>query len=54
VNAVILGRDFATEMEAIFEKDVTESNQIYLEQWEKRPLSERIKEWLTRLLQYWL
>jgi cardiolipin synthase len=54
VNAVILGRDFATEMEAMFEKDVTESNQIYLEQWEKRPLSERIKEWLTRLLQYWL
>ena len=33
VNAIILGRDFATEMEAMFEKDVTESNQIYLEQW---------------------
>ncbi len=54
VNAVILGRDFATEMEAMFNKDIAESNQIDLEQWKKRPLAERMKEWLARLLQYWL
>ena len=54
VNAIILGTDFATEMEAMFEKDIAESNQIHLEQWKKRPLAERMKEWLSRLLQYWL
>jgi cardiolipin synthase len=54
VNAIILGRDVATEMEAMFEKDVEKSNQILLEQWKKRPLRDRMKEWLARLLQYWL
>jgi len=54
VNAIILGSDFATEMEAMFEKDIAESDQIHLEQWKKRPLAERMKEWLSRLLQYWL
>ena len=54
VNAIILGSDFANEMEAMFEKDIAESNQIHLEQWKKRPLAERMKEWLARLLQYWL
>ena len=54
VNAVILGRDFAGEMEAMFEKDIEDSHQISLEQWKKRPFSERAKEWLARLLQYWL
>jgi len=54
VNAIILGTDFATEMEAMFGKDIAESNQIHLEQWKKRSLAERMKEWLSRLLQYWL
>jgi cardiolipin synthase len=54
VNAVILGRDFAIEMEAMFEKDIANSNQIILEQWKKRSLHGRIKEWLARLFQYWL
>jgi len=54
VNAVILGPDFAVEMEALFEKDIANSNQIILEQWKERPRGDRIKEWLARLLQYWL
>jgi len=54
VNAVILSRDFAAEMEAMFEQDVESSHQIHLEPWEKRPFSDRAKEWLARLLQYWL
>jgi cardiolipin synthase len=41
-------------MDAVFEKDVKESNQIHLEEWKKRPLAERMKEWLARLFQYWL
>jgi cardiolipin synthase len=54
VNAIILGPDFAAEMEAMFQKDIAESNQIHLEQWRKRPFPERVKEWLTGLLEYWL
>jgi len=54
VNAIILGRDFAAEMEALFGKDPAESNQIHLGQWKKRPFNEGMKEWLARLLQYWL
>jgi cardiolipin synthase len=54
VNAIILGHDFATEMEAMFKKDVAESNQIRLKKWRKRPFPEQVKEWLTRLLEYWL
>ncbi len=54
VNAIVLGTDFATEMKAMFERDIAESNQIHLEQWKKRPFAERMKEWFARLLQYWL
>ncbi len=54
VNAIILGSDFAHEMEAMFQRDIADSNQIYLEEWKKRPFAERMKEWLARLLQYWL
>jgi cardiolipin synthase len=54
VNAVVLGDDFAGEMEALFEKDIANSNQVILEKWKKRSLRDRMKEWLGRLLQYWL
>ena len=54
VNAVILGRGFASQMELLFEKDIEDSHQIRLEQWKKRNFRERAKEWLARLLQYWL
>jgi len=54
VNAMILGQDFATEMEAMFAKDLEECKQIFLEQWKKRPFGDRVKEWFTRLLAPWL
>jgi cardiolipin synthase len=54
VNAVILGRDFATKMEVVFEADLRESNQIRLEEWKKRPFTERVKEWFTDLFGRWL
>jgi cardiolipin synthase len=54
VNAIILGTDFANEMEALFKKDIEKSNQILLEQWKKRPLLERLRETLSRFIQYWL
>ena len=54
VNAIILSHDFANEMEAMFEKDLENSHQIHLEEWKKRSSSERLREWFSRLLQYWL
>jgi cardiolipin synthase len=54
VNAVILSRDFATQMKAMFDEDIRQSNQIQLEKWKKRPLTDRVKEWFTHVVGYWL
>ena len=54
VNAVVLGREFAAEMEAMFAADIAASHEIRREEWRSRPLTSRIKEWLARLFSYWL
>ena len=38
VNAVVLSREFAAEMEKTFAKDLAESHQIKWEEWKERPL----------------
>lgn len=54
VNAVILGRHFALEMEALFQEDLEESTEILLEEWRKRSLWKRMKERLSWFLEYWI
>jgi cardiolipin synthase len=54
VNAVILSRQFAAEMEKIFDKDLAESHQIKREEWEERPFSAKMGEWFAHLLVQWL
>jgi cardiolipin synthase A/B len=54
VNAIILNREFATEMEKMFAADLLESVEIRLEEWGKRPLLSRIREWAAHLLSHWL
>jgi cardiolipin synthase len=49
INAVILGRDFAQQMQAMFNTDLEASDAIDLESWERRPLSFRFKEWMALL-----
>jgi cardiolipin synthase len=49
VNAVILGREFAAEMEKMFAEDLAESDEIRLEDWKKRPLHVKIREWVSHL-----
>ena len=49
VNAVILSREFATEMEKMFAGDLAESDQIRWEEWKKRPLLIKIREWFSHL-----
>ncbi len=49
INAVMLGQDFGTQMQLLFEKDLASSKQITLEQWRQRPISARVKEKAARL-----
>jgi cardiolipin synthase len=54
VNAVILSREFAAEMEEMFAGDLAESDQIQWEEWKERPLADRIREWFAHLFARWL
>jgi len=54
VNAIILNREFAGEMEKMFTRDLVESDQIQWEEWKKRPLFTRIREWFAHLFSHWL
>jgi cardiolipin synthase len=49
VNAVILSREFAAEMEKMFAEDLAESDEIRWEEWKKRPLVVKIREWFSHL-----
>jgi cardiolipin synthase A/B len=54
VNAVILNKEFAGEMEKMFAGDLAKSHEIRLEEWEKRPVLNRIKEWFAHQFERWL
>ncbi len=54
VNTVILGHDFAAEMEAMFAADLKASEEMTPEKWKSRPLPGRIRELFSRLISYWL
>ena len=54
VNAVILNKEFAAEMEKMFARDLAESDEIRLEEWKKRPVFNRIKEWFAHRFERWL
>jgi cardiolipin synthase len=54
INAVILNVDFASRMEALFERDLKESTEITAENWSRRGIGQRLREWAVRMLEYWL
>ena len=54
VNAVILGPQFAAEMESLFEEDLDDSEEISWDDWKQRPLFDRAKQLLFSLLRYWM
>ena len=54
VNAVILGREFAQQMQGMFAKDLEASRAIDLESWNSRSPMLRIREVLGQLLQRFL
>ena len=54
VNVVVYGRDFARDMERMFQDDLKASEPVFLKEWKKRSFSERFMEWMGRLIKYWL
>ena len=54
IDAAILGRDFAGQMEAAFAADLQQSDAVDLERWEARSFQLRLQEWAARLWEYWL
>lgn len=54
INAVVLNRPFAGEMEAMFDKDIAESEQLTWEKWKARPFTQMVKEWAAHLFSRWL
>jgi cardiolipin synthase A/B len=50
VNAAVLGREFAEELEAVFARDLTQARQVTLESIEKKTLGSRMVESLARVL----
>ena len=49
INAVVLGREFATQMSTMFSRDLKASQAIDPNTWEERPLHLKLKEWMARL-----
>jgi cardiolipin synthase len=54
VNAIILNREFAAEMENMFARDLVNSKQIMRDDWDNRPLLPRLQEWFVSLFARWL
>lgn len=54
VDAVVLGRETAAQLEAAFRDDLGHSKEITREAWKDRPLGEKLKEFFSGLWSYWL
>jgi cardiolipin synthase len=54
VNAVVLGREFAAEMEEAFAKDLVESHQIKWEEWRERSVFSKMREGFAHMVAHWL
>jgi cardiolipin synthase len=54
VNAVVLSREFAIEMERMFASDLAQSDQIQCDKWGERPLLQKITESFAHLFAPWL
>src|SRR5690606_8102965 len=54
VNLIALDLEFGNIMERAFQEDLRNSIEILPETWAKRPLPDRMREWLARRFEYWL
>ena len=54
VMAVVVGQEFGTQMQTMFDADIAASELITLEHWKDRPLGDRARELTARMWKYWL
>ena len=54
LNAVVRGAEFGSQVQAMLNKDLAESDGITLEQWQQQPAAKRVKESFARLWEYGL
>ncbi len=54
INAVVLGPEFASDMEALFQRDVADSVRITPEAWQARGVDDRSMEFFSRMFERWL
>jgi cardiolipin synthase len=54
INVVILGEEFGNAMENAFFEDLRQSVEITRDTWDQRSAGDRVKEWASRRLEYWL
>ncbi|WP_394781500.1 cardiolipin synthase [Undibacterium sp.] len=54
LNVIVLGDSFGDDMEKTFDGDLRGSKEVSKEEWEKRPVSDKLKEWAAMRMQYWL
>jgi cardiolipin synthase len=54
LDAVVLGPRFAAQVQAVFAKDLAESEEVTLQSWRHRPLQDRLKELSARAWAYML
>jgi cardiolipin synthase len=54
INVIVLGDPFGRTMESAFQEDIRNSKEVKLDGWEQRSPAERIKEWASRPLAYYL
>ncbi|KGF78694.1 cardiolipin synthase [Massilia sp. JS1662] len=54
LNVVVIDPAFGAAMESAFNEDLRDSKEVTLERWRHRPWSDRFKEWMARLGEYWI
>jgi cardiolipin synthase len=54
LNVVVIDPAFGRDMESAFNEDLRDSKEVTLEKWRDRPWADRIKEWASRLTEYWI
>jgi cardiolipin synthase len=54
LNVVVIDPAFGRDMESAFNEDLRDSKEVTLERWHHRPWSDRMKEFMARLGEYWL
>jgi cardiolipin synthase len=54
LNAVVLGTEFGSQLQAMFDRDLALSDPVSLAAWERRPLDLHLKELFARAWAYWL